>query len=400
MRIYCEDLLKFMLRGEGGQIPGMSLGDLKVELRRLKDAHTPPFDRQPFVHLFNTLDGGGGKPMKLINGSHHKNDETLGLAAATDVKEFWEKTLRAEIHDAFELYDTYEAFYGEPRTFPWAKNMVPFPNGFRDQIKGLKLQQTGVAAAAKTDGVAGDGLVTVEEWEAQKPVILHNHEIYQLAAGTLDPVAGIGDLLIVSNYAPIHRRNLVIVCVGNTLLARRFNGVKAHPEIAVLTGQAVDPTVIAEPVIIAPKATHCRKVVGTLFTSHRLTPPPVDPKREIVPLADPTIITTFLDGAKLFQVKGRSAEPIALDGQFLITRQIATNLVDVKALDGRLIVAIDETGTRYFKRLRCNGALMVLESLNPDGTTAAEVLSVDGELGLPKLTHALEVLGVLFELPN
>jgi hypothetical protein len=63
-------------------------------------------------------------------------------------------------------------------------------------------------------------------------------------------------------------------------------------------------------------------------------------------------------------------------------------------------VAIDDAGTRYFKRLRCKRALMVLESLNPDGTTAAEVLSVNGELGLPKLTHALEVLGVLFELPN
>jgi len=43
---------------------------------------------------------------------------------------------------------------------------------------------------------------------------------------------------------------------------------------------------------------------------------------------------------------------------------------------------------------------MVLESLNPDGTTAAEILSIGGELGLPKLTHALEVIGVLFELPS
>jgi len=41
-----------------------------------------------------------------------------------------------------------------------------------------------------------------------------------------------------------------------------------------------------------------------------------------------------------------------------------------------------------------------LESLNPDGTTAAEVLSFDGSLGLPKITHALEVIGVLFDLPQ
>jgi hypothetical protein len=55
---------------------------------------------------------------------------------------------------------------------------------------------------------------------------------------------------------------------------------------------------------------------------------------------------------------------------------------------------------RASKRLRCSGQLAVLESLNPDGTTASELLSFDGALGLPKLTHALEVIGVLFELPQ
>ena len=35
----------------------------------------------------------------------------------------------------------------------------------------------------------------------------------------------------------------------------------------------------------------------------------------------------------------------------------------------------DEDGTRYFKRLRCRGDIAVLESLNQDGTTAAELLS-------------------------
>ncbi|HKM81391.1 MAG TPA: hypothetical protein VJY15_10580, partial [Candidatus Acidoferrum sp.] len=103
VRVYCEDLLKFMLRGEGARVPGLTLGELKFELKRLKDARTVPFDRKPFVDLLNTLDGGGGKPMKLINESHHKDDETLGLAAASDVKEFWENSLRSQIQDAFEV---------------------------------------------------------------------------------------------------------------------------------------------------------------------------------------------------------------------------------------------------------------------------------------------------------
>jgi SOS-response transcriptional repressor LexA len=108
----------------------------------------------------------------------------------------------------------------------------------------------------------------------------------------------------------------------------------------------------------------------------------------------------MLDGARLFEVRGRSAEPISLEGQFLITREAVTTIEQIKPFDGRPIVAVDEDGTRYFKRLRCRGDLAVLESLNPDGTTAAELLSFNGAEGLPKLTHALEVIGVLFELPH
>ena len=37
---------------------------------------------------------------------------------------------------------------------------------------------------------------------------------------------------------------------------------------------------------------------------------------------------------------------------------------------------------------------------NPDGTAPAEILSLEGELGIVRLTDLLEVVGVLFELPN
>ncbi|MCH8113723.1 MAG: hypothetical protein IH905_17520, partial [Proteobacteria bacterium] len=263
----------------------------------------------------------------------------------------------------------------------------------------LTLQKTGIAAAAKTGGRAGDGVVTVKEWETAIAITLPNHEIYQLAAGTLDPVAAIGDLVIVCNHAKVSPRNLVIAAYGSALLARRYNEMEAHPEVAVLTGQSVDPYALPEPLIIAPEAAKLRKIVGTLFAAHRLTAPALDPNAEIVPLKDFNVPQQMLDGARLFEVQGRSAEPIALEGQFLITREATTTIEQVKALDGRPVVAIDEDGTRYFKRLRCRGALAVLESLNPDGTTGAELLSFDGTQGLPKLVQALEVVGVLFELP-
>jgi hypothetical protein len=117
-------------------------------------------------------------------------------------------------------------------------------------------------------------------------------------------------------------------------------------------------------------------------------------------LNDLTVVNTLLQDAKLFKVSGRSAEPIALDGQFIMTRPIMLSAATLGEMDGRLVIGVDDSGTRYFKRFRKRGAIVVLESLNPDGTAPAEILSLDGELGLPRLTGMLEVVGVLFELPN
>lgn len=398
VRIYCEDLLKFMLRGEGPNIPAMTLDKLKSELKRLHDGHVPPFDRKPFTDLLNSLDGGR-KELKLINEPHHKDDESIGLAQAKDVKAFWEKRLLGPIHEAFAVCDKFESFYGEPRTFAWAKNVIAFPTGFKDEVKALKMQQTGIAAAASSDGRAGDGLVTVDEWDSATTIALPNHEVYQLAAGTLDPVAAIGDLLIVCNHGEIKPRDLVLASFGKALLARRYNRVDAHPEIIVLTGQAVDPMAIPDPIIVSPEGSVSRKIVGTVFAANRLPRPTMDPDREFIPIDDPAILQQFMDGSRLFRVEGRSAEPIALEGQFLMTRAATKNLEELMALDGHLVVAVDENGRRLFKRLRCLDQIAVLESLNPDGTSAAEVLSFNGSLGLPRLTDALEVIGVLFELP-
>jgi SOS-response transcriptional repressor LexA len=398
VRIYCEDLMKFMLRSISRQIPDMTLGQLKEELKRLGKDHVAPFDRRPFDALVNAL-SESQKAIQYLNDPHHKDDESFGVAEADVVNGYWDKTLLDKIHVAFSAFDTFELYTGEPRTFPWAKNVVKFPFGYRTNVKESEMRQTGVAAAAKTDGRAGDGILTVKEWDAGDKIVLPNHDVFQLAAGTLDPVAGIGDLIIVSNYAKINPRNLVVAVSGNALLARRLNRPENHSEIFVLTGQAIDPTAIPEPIIVAPD-TDFRKIVGTLFTAHLLPIPAINQEREFVAIPDPSILDKTLKGARLFKVEGRSAEPIALDGQFLITRDKSVKVDAISSLNGRLIVAIDEDGARYFKRLRCHDKLVVLESLNPEALIASEVLSLDGSQSLPRITEALEVIGVLFELPD
>jgi hypothetical protein len=401
IRTYCEDLLKIMLRAEGPNVADLSLDQLAILMRKLREGSVAPFNRPSFEKLLNTIAGGGGaKPMKIINESHHKFDGTIGVAQATDVKAFWEDTLQSQIHTCFKVYAEYEAYAGEPRLFPWMDSVVPIPPGHAASLKTLILVHTGIAAAAKSDGRAGDGLITLEELKQAAKITLHNHDAYQLAAGTLDPVAAIGDIIIVSNYAQVHPRNLVVAAFGDQLLARRYNETENHPHIAILTGQATDPYALVQPVIAPLEKIAPRKIVGTLFASSKLTTPIKDEDAEFVTLSDLTVVNTLLQGAKLFKVIGRSAEPIALDGQFIMTQYVPMTATALGEMDGHLVIAVDESGARYFKRLRKHSLVVVLESLNPDGTAPAEILSLDGDLGLPRLTGILKVVGVLFELPN
>lgn len=400
VRIYCEDLLKCIMRAESPQIVNMNLDSLKRELIKLRESSIAPFNRQAFVELSKTLSGGGGVEMKIINDSHHQFDGTIGVAQAKDVKRFWEATLEKQVHQAFQVYAQFEAFSGDPRVFTWEDTVVAFPPSNRDDIKKLVLKNTGIAAAAKTGGRAGDGALTIKEWETAQPVTLYNHDIYRLAAGTLDPVAGIGDLLIVCNHAPITRHSLVVAAFGDQLLARRYNESDSHPSIAILTGQTLEPHELPQPVIAPKERMTARKIVGTVFAARAALPPSLIPNREIEAIPDLEIVNRMLSNARLFEVEGRSAEPIALETQYLITQPTKFGPETLKRLDKRLVVAVDDTGARYFKRLQVRRPFAILESLNPDGTTATELLSLDDDSSFPRLTELLEVVGILFELPD
>lgn len=401
IRIYLEDLLKIMLRTEGIDIQNQTLDALTTLMKARRTASVPPFTNPSFGKLLEYISGGGGgKAMQYINEAHHHFDGTIGVAQAADVKKFWEEQVESRLHTCFKIFAEFEAHVGEPRLFAWMDNVVQLPTTDAADLKVVNFFHTGVAAAAKTDGRAGDGLITLADLSEAQQVKLHNHAAYQLTAGTLDPVADIGDVIIVSNFAKVHERNLVVTAFQDQLLARRYNETEVHPHIAVLIGQATDPTSLAQPVIAPKEQIHMRKIVGTLFAKHRLPVPAKVENVEFIALADFTVVHSMLKDAKLFQVSGRSAEPVALDGQYIITQQVVMTSAAISQFEGRLMIAVDDTGNRYLKRFRPRGHLVILESLNPDGTTPAELLSFNGEQGLPRLSALMEVVGVLFELPS
>lgn len=102
----------------------------------------------------------------------------------------------------------------------------------------------------------------------------------------------------------------------------------------------------------------------------------------------------------LVSVDGPSAEPHALDKQFLIIASPMSVAEARKKLEGRPVIAEDSTGNRYFKRLRSGGkGQVILESLEIGGDFPPIVLA-DEPSSVLHVSAIWPVLGVLFERPQ
>jgi len=399
VRVYCEDLLKIMLRPESYQISGDTLGKLCELLSKLKSDDISPFNRSAFQKLVNLLNEQSKPEIKIINASHHTYDGTIGYAQAEEVQKYWEKHLQTAFVNAFRLAADFDAYGGVSRLFSWEDNVVAFPEGHTDRIKALAFTSTGVAAAAESDGLVGSGQIEIEEWANAKPISLFKHSAYRLNAGTLDPVADIGDIILVQDFGEPRSRNLTVTAIGDKLYARRLNETEDHTDIVILTAQATDPYALPDPVIALKSKISPRKIVGTLFMSQSTQPPQID-GNEVSAVGDFAMVEARVKDAKLFKVKGRSMEPVALDGQYVMTVEEPLNVTTLKQLSGELVIAVDEDAGVYFKRLRLHGNFIVLESANSSVTTTSEILSLEEGSKFKRISSLRSVVGVLFDLPT
>ena len=396
VRVYCEDLLRIILRPESYELTTNTLGSLTDLLKKYRRESIPPFNRPIFAKLTESLKESGNRAVVYMNATNHTDDGTIGLAQAEDVERYWTTKLRKRFSDAFMLAADYDSYASDPRMFSYPETIIEFPRSRAEAIAEASLLKTGIAAAAASDGYVGDGAISIEEWDAAAPVKLHNHDAYQVNASTLEPVVTIGDVLLVKNYGEPNPRNLVVAAHGDSFVARRLNISDEHPGMAVLTGQSTNPYMLPSPIIAPADRLSMRKVVGTVFVSTGSSPGSAI--GEVVPMNDTSGVASVLHGARLFRVSGRSMEPIALEEQFVITRREIINEGTLGRLEGSLVIAIDEDGAKYFKRIRQRDELIILESVNSDRWTPSEVLSLRGN-GRPALTGLLSVAGVLFEEP-
>ena len=93
-----------------------------------------------------------------------------------------------------------------------------------------------------------------------------------------------------------------------------------------------------------------RKIVGTVFMPLSLGFPAKD-GNEVSVIENIAKIEAHLKGVKLFEVDGRSMESVALDGQYVMTRDEPMSMETLKRLTGELVIAADSNGGVYFKRL-------------------------------------------------
>lgn len=278
---------------------------------------------------------------------------------------------------------------------------VALPEGYKAKVQTIPLRVLG-RASALSDGRVADGIFDLDEFvvSAHKKIVLSQHLAFRLTAPTLEPVARRGDMLIVKEPGEPSAKSLVVALNDDRILARRFEIAENHSELAVLTAQAINPRQIAPPVVARKATFTLHKIVGVLYGDSTWSAPGQS-EMEVCECGGEAVFTSLAaDALGLVEVVGQSAEPHALNGQYLIVKKEITAAEALKTLDGKPIIAADTDDNRYFKRLRIVAPdRIVLESLDSGGDYGPVVLAAPGK-GKNCLERVWPVAGVLFELPN
>jgi len=128
VRVYIESLLRIMLRGEGlsAMAKEPMLNDLRDLIISRHAQKIRPFDCQVFDKLAKSL-GAGRCKIKIMNDAHHRDDGTIGVADARDVRKAWKEgkgNIQSCLRAAFHLLAEFDAYRGPPNVFTWLENVV------------------------------------------------------------------------------------------------------------------------------------------------------------------------------------------------------------------------------------------------------------------------------------
>ena len=334
-----------------------------------------------------------------LSEAHHTVSESITVREAQKVYEFWQQVLFPAIRKVWEEYRFLQkTIVGEVAAIqlPANCNHKPLRSNALAAVKPAILGRV----SAYSDGRAASA-IRIDQLTDGDTIDLISRAAYRLEKDTLSPVARVGDILITRLDKQCHAPNLVVEDRGTHQVARRWLEFAAVPALAVLAASSSNPREVPPAIISRVEGANRRKIVGVLFAADRLRlGSSFDSDTEATELeADNGVVSDLVADTDVFEVQGSSAEPIALDKQYLLAKPATDDLAKARRdLDGRPVIVEDDAGCAFFKRFRLlDSQSVVLESLDKAGAEGLVVLSTDPGGPNPMLTRIREVVGVIFD---
>ncbi len=401
IRVLAETLLKHAIQTFDPALvrqPEATLGRMIEWIGNRNASGQPPYKDRVFGELL-AVKSSYSREFSLLSEPHHSVSETITVREAKQIYTFWCEILFHAVHKVWEEYRFLQkSIVGEVAaiSLPANCNHKPPRSIVLAAVKPAILGQV----SAYSDGRAASA-IRIDLLSKGDAVDLSARAAYRLEKDTLSPVARVGDILLTRLDRQCRTPNLVVEDRGTHQVARRWLEYAAVPALAVLAASSSNPREVPPAIISRAKGANRRKIVGVLFAADQLQPGDrVDRDTEATSLeADNCQVADLIANTDVFEVQGSSAEPIALDKQYLLAKSARDDLAKaLDELDGKPVIAEDSEDCAFFKRLRVLDAKsIILESLDKTGFEAMVRLSTDPERPEPMLVRVREVVGVVFD---
>ena len=401
IRVLAETLLKHALEPFDPVFvrkPEATFGAVFERVAQRAKERQPPYTGGTFGQLL-AVRSSHPERFNELSEPHHTVSEAITVREANLIYSFWQEALFPALRRVWEEYRFLQkSIVGEVAAIALPGDCTHNPI----RSRALACVQPTILGrvSAYSDGRAATGM-KIDRLSGGDVLDFSSLAAYRLEKDTLSPVAQIGDILLTRLDAQCRASNLVVEDRGTYRVARRWHEDTAAPALAVLAASCSNPREVPGAVISRSKGANRRKIIGVLFAADQLKAGgTIDSKSEATDLeADSGLVSELVADTDVFEVQGSSAEPIALDNQYLVAKRPRTDMATaLRELDGKPVIAEDSEECAYFKRLRVFGPKSImLESLDKTGVEGLIRLSADSAGPDPVLTRIREVVGVIFD---
>ena len=401
IRVLAETLLKHVIQPfEPAYVHQQqaTLGSMIERITNLNASGQQPYTDRVFGELIS-VKSSNPREFTQLSEPHHSVSETITVREAKQTYDFWCNTLYPAIRKVWEEYRFLQkSIVGETAaiSLPANCNHKPTRSTALADVQPTILGRV----SAFSDGRAASA-IRIDQLYDGDAIDLSARASYRLERDTLSPVAQVGDILLTRLDRQCRAPNLIIEDRGTHCVARRWLEYAEMPSLAVLAASSSNPREVPPAVISRAEGANRCKIVGVLFAAERLKPGDrICPFAEATNLAaDNEIVMDLVADTDVFEVQGSSAEPIALDRQYLLAKPAKDDLATALGeLDGKPVIVEDSEDCAFFKRLRVlDSQSVVLESLDKTGHEDIVRLSTDTNQSGPLLVRIREVVGVIFD---